>query len=81
MASTPSAANSVSNNKANGSNSTSSSSSNGSSNNNNNNSRCNLIVNYLPQSMKEHDFCQLFSKIGPVKTCKLMFDRQTGIIL
>lgn len=39
---------------------------------------CNLIVNYLPQSLKEHDFNLLFSKIGPLKTCKLMFDRQTG---
>jgi hypothetical protein len=57
-------------------------------NNNNNNqstkgssngaSRCNLIVNYLPQSLKEHDFCQLFAKIGPIKTCKLMYDKQTG---
>ncbi|CAF0964764.1 unnamed protein product [Brachionus calyciflorus] len=39
---------------------------------------CNLIVNYLPQSVKEHDFNALFSKIGPLKSCKLMFDRQTG---
>ena len=32
---------------------------NGSSNSNSNtkqNNRCNLIVNYLPQSLKEHDF-------------------------
>ena len=41
-------------------------------------SRSNLIVNYLPQSLKEHDFCQLFAKIGPIKTCKLMYDKQTG---
>ena len=41
-------------------------------------SRCNLIVYYLPQSLKEHDFCQLFAKIGPIKTCKLMYDKQTG---
>jgi RNA recognition motif-containing protein len=40
--------------------------------------RCNLIVNYLPQSLKENDFNQFFSKIGPLKSCKLMFDRQTG---
>lgn len=46
--------------------------------NNRVNNRCNLIVNYLPQSLKEHDFNLLFSKIGPLKTCKLMFDRQTG---
>lgn len=51
----------------------------GSSNNSSNGaSRCNLIVNYLPQSLKEHDFCQLFAKIGPIKTCKLMYDKQTG---
>lgn len=42
------------------------------------NNKANLIVNYLPQSLKEHDFNQLFSKIGPLKSCKLMFDRQTG---
>ncbi len=42
------------------------------------NNRCNLIVNYLPQSLKEQDFNMLFSKLGPLKTCKLMFDRQTG---
>lgn len=42
------------------------------------NNNCNLIVNYLPQSLKEQDFNLLFSKIGPLKTCKLMFDRQTG---
>lgn len=41
-------------------------------------SRSNLIINYLPQSIKEHDFNMLFSKIGPLKSCKLMFDRQTG---
>lgn len=42
------------------------------------NNRSNLIVNYLPQSVKEHDFNLLFSKIGPLKSCKLMFDRTTG---
>lgn len=42
------------------------------------NNRCNLIVNYLPQSLKEQDFNLLFSKVGQLKTCKLMFDRQTG---
>ena len=56
--------------------------SNDSANSNNGDSKasnnCNLIVNYLPQSLKEHDFNALFSKIGQLKTCKLMFDRQTG---
>lgn len=46
--------------------------------NNGSNNPCNLIVNYLPQSVKEHDFNLLFSKIGPLKSCKLMYDRQTG---
>lgn len=40
--------------------------------------KCNLIINYLPQSVKEADFNQLFAKIGPLKSCRLMFDRQTG---
>lgn len=53
-------------------------SANNAANNTKPNNRCNLIVNYLPQSLKEHDFNLLFSKIGPLKTCKLMFDRQTG---
>ena len=65
---------------------TSNGQSNNSINNNNNNNmqqqvtnnRANLIVNYLPQSLKEHDFNQLFSKIGPLKACKLMYDRTTG---
>ena len=43
------------------------------------NRRCNLIVNYLPQSLRENDFNMLFAKIGPLKACKLMFDRQTGM--
>jgi len=47
-------------------------------NSSNVNNRCNLIVNYLPQSLKEQDFNLLFSKVGQLKTCKLMFDRQTG---
>ena len=56
-------------------------SANNAANNTKPNNRCNLIVNYLPQSLKEHDFNLLFSKIGPLKTCKLMFDRQTGLHL
>jgi RNA recognition motif-containing protein len=40
--------------------------------------KSNLLVNYLPQSMKEQDFNMLFSKVGPVKSCRLMYDRQTG---
>jgi ELAV/HuD family splicing factor len=40
--------------------------------------KCNLIVNYLPQSMKENDLNNLFGKMGTLRSCKLMFDRQTG---
>ena len=39
---------------------------------------CNLIINYLPQSLKEHDFNALFSRIGQLKSCKLMYERSTG---
>jgi RNA recognition motif-containing protein len=37
-----------------------------------------LIVNYLPQSIKENDLNEIFSKIGKLKSCKLMQDKQTG---
>ena len=37
-----------------------------------------LIVNYLPQSMKENHLISLFSSIGPLKYLKLMQDKQTG---
>ncbi|UJR33902.1 hypothetical protein I4U23_021321 [Adineta vaga] len=37
-----------------------------------------LIVNYLPESLREADFYQLFSRIAPVKLCKLITDRHTG---
>jgi len=37
-----------------------------------------LIVNYLPQTIKENDLIEIFSEIGPLKYCKLMKDKQTG---
>ncbi|CAF0950178.1 unnamed protein product [Adineta steineri] len=37
-----------------------------------------LIVNYLPQSIKESHLAEIFSPIGPLKSCKLMQDKQTG---
>ncbi|CAF1544754.1 unnamed protein product, partial [Didymodactylos carnosus] len=43
-----------------------------------NSSKHSLIVNYLPQSIKQREFYHLFSKIGPLKSCKLMFDKETG---
>jgi len=39
---------------------------------------CKLIVNYLPQSLKEEQFKALFSQIGEMKSCKLVFDKKTG---
>jgi hypothetical protein len=40
--------------------------------------KCNLIVNYLPQSLKEAEFSQLFTSLGPLRTSKLMYDKKTG---
>ncbi|CAF1640722.1 unnamed protein product, partial [Didymodactylos carnosus] len=37
-----------------------------------------LIINYLPSSLRESDFYQLFTRLGPVKLCKLVTDRSTG---
>ncbi|CAF0885654.1 unnamed protein product [Didymodactylos carnosus] len=37
-----------------------------------------LIVNYLPSSLRESDFYQLFARMGSVKLCKLVTDRSTG---
>ena len=37
-----------------------------------------LIVNYLPASLHESDFYQLFAHIAPIKLCKLITDRYTG---
>lgn len=43
-----------------------------------NNKGTQLIVNYLPASLRESDFYQLFARIAPVKLCKLITDRYTG---
>lgn len=43
-----------------------------------NNKGTQLIVNYLPSSLRESDFYQLFARIAPIKLCKLITDRQTG---
>jgi RNA recognition motif-containing protein len=37
-----------------------------------------LIVNYLPSSLRESDFYQLFARVAPIKLCKLITDRHTG---
>jgi RNA recognition motif-containing protein len=43
-----------------------------------NNKGTQLIVNYLPSSLRESDFYQLFARIAPIKLCKLITDRHTG---
>lgn len=35
-------------------------------------SRTCLIVNYLPQSVKEQQFRQMFAQIGRLRYCRLM---------
>eukprot|EP00047_Mylnosiga_fluctuans_P008593 m.7978 g.7978 ORF g.7978 m.7978 type:complete len:435 (-) comp2240_c0_seq1:65-1369(-) len=39
----------------------------------------NLIVNYIPSSMSSEDFRRLFESLGPLKSCKIMKDKATGI--
>jgi RNA recognition motif-containing protein len=41
-------------------------------------SKCNLIVNYLPQQLDDNDMKELFAAIGPVKSCKIIRHKQTG---
>jgi len=43
-----------------------------------NNKGTQLIVNYLPASLRESDFYQLFARIAAIKLCKLITDRHTG---
>ncbi|KAB7505666.1 UNVERIFIED_CONTAM: hypothetical protein RMT77_006702 [Armadillidium vulgare] len=40
--------------------------------------RTNLIVNYLPQGLTDHDFYKLFIVVGPIKSCRIMKDLKTG---
>jgi len=42
---------------------------------------CNLIVNYIPPNMTEHELSTLFGNIGEVKKTKIVRDRSTGISL
>jgi len=41
-------------------------------------SSCNLIVNYLPLSYRERHLSKLFSKIGEIKSCRVMRFVQDG---
>lgn len=42
---------------------------------------CNLIINYIPPTMTDHDLASLFGTIGEVKKAKIVRDRATGINL
>ncbi|OQV15097.1 putative ELAV-like protein 3 [Hypsibius exemplaris] len=42
-------------------------------------STTNLIVNYFPQELPESEFVRLFKDYGPLKSCKLLKDSQTGM--
>lgn len=38
----------------------------------------NLIINYLPQTLSDDDFKKLFSKYGPLKSCKICRNKATN---
>ncbi|VDD76155.1 unnamed protein product [Mesocestoides corti] len=44
-------------------------------------SRTNLIINYLPQSYDQSDLQRLFERLGPIRQCKLIRDKNTGASL
>ncbi|KAH8852032.1 Serine dehydratase-like [Schistosoma japonicum] len=44
-------------------------------------SRTNLIINYLPQSYDQNDLQHLFERVGPIRQCKLIRDKNTGASL
>ncbi|KAL5969036.1 L-serine dehydratase/L-threonine deaminase [Taenia solium] len=44
-------------------------------------SRTNLIINYLPQSFDQVDLQRLFERLGPIRQCKLIRDKNTGASL
>jgi len=39
---------------------------------------CNLIVNYLPQTLTDDEFEAMFKSIGPLKSSKVIRDKSTG---
>lgn len=42
-------------------------------------SNTNLIINYLPQTMNEQTFFELFAPIGTIRSCRLMTDKSSGL--
>jgi ELAV like protein 2/3/4 len=47
-------------------------------NNDDNTNRTNLIINYLPQTLTDHEFKRIFEKIGPVVSAKIIRNRHTN---
>jgi len=41
-------------------------------------SSTNLIINYLPQTLTDEEFRQMFQSVGPVKSSKIVRDKSTG---
>ncbi|KAK3087541.1 hypothetical protein FSP39_007329 [Pinctada imbricata] len=39
--------------------------------------KTNLIINYLPQTLSDEDFRSMFLSIGPIKSCKIIRDKNT----
>ena len=42
------------------------------------NSKTNLIVNYLPQSMTDKEFIDIFVPFGEIREAKIVRNKQTG---
>lgn len=42
------------------------------------NSRTNLIINYLPQTLSDSEFNQLFAALGPLQSARILRDKRTG---
>lgn len=41
-------------------------------------SSTNLIINYLPQTLTDEEFRSMFQSVGPVRSSKIVRDKQTG---
>jgi len=41
-------------------------------------SSTNLIINYLPQTLTDEEFRSMFLSVGPIKSSKIVRDKQTG---
>ena len=40
--------------------------------------KCNLIVNYIPQSLTDQEFHDLFELIGPTTSTRIIRDKHTN---